>query len=139
MIEVVDMRIIRAFETAEEQLEAFLENNRNLDKENLLKKGYVVEIKDNIEGCFILEKMENQVYWLKQLYITKPKAAHLPVLLEAILTLAKRQQAKSVRVQSHQPVVDLLLEALQFHPQKEGISVDNHSANKGNWWTYSVS
>lgn len=133
------MQLIRAFDTSEEQLEIFLKNNRNLDKERLLEKGYAVEIKGNIEGCFILEMMEERVYWLKQLYITKTNAAHLPVLLEAILTLAKQQQAKSVHVQSHQPVVDILLEALQFHPQKEKDFVDKHKINKGNWWSYSVS
>lgn len=133
------MHLIRAFETSNEQLEAFLEKNKGVDKDSLLKMGYVVEIAEKIEGCFILEAVEEDVYWLKQLYITKEHTPMLPVLLEAILTLAKKQQAISVYVHSHQPVVDLLLEALQFHPQKEKVFVDKPPINKGNWWTYSVS
>lgn len=133
------MHFIRAFEVSKKQLDAFLEKNKGVDKDSLLRTGYVVKIEDEIEGCFILDAMENNEFWLKRLYITKTHAAMLPVLLETILTLAKQQQATSVNVHSHQPVVDLLLEALQFHPQKEKNFVDKHPINKGNWWTYSVS
>lgn len=133
------MHFIRAFEASKEQLDAFLEKNNDVDKDSLLRTGYVVKIQDKIEGCFILEAMGNDEFWLKRLYITKAHAAMLPVLLETILTLAKQQQAASVNVHSHQPVVDLLLEALQFHPQKEKKFVDKHPISRGNWWTYSVS
>lgn len=135
------MHMIRANDVAYDRLKVFLEKNQLVDKVNLLKNGYVVEIQDKIEGCFILEKMcegEGE-YWLKQLFITKEHAAMLPVLLEAILTLAKQQQAIMVYVHSYQPVVDLLLEALQFHPQKEKVFVDKQTITKGNWWSYSVS
>lgn len=133
------MHMIRAHDVSYDRLKVFLEKNQTVDKVNLLKNGYVVEIQDEIEGCFILEMMREGEYWLKQLFITKEHAAMLPVLLEAILTLAKQQRAIVVYVHSYQPVVDILLEALQFHPQKEKDFVDKHEINKGNWWSYSVS
>ncbi|MEC5424455.1 hypothetical protein QGM71_13225 [Virgibacillus sp. C22-A2] len=133
------MKLIPAIQATEEQINSFLKNNDNVNKHSLIEKGYVVEINQKIEGCFILEAMEEGVYWLKQLYITKSEAAKLPILLESILTLAKQQQAKLIYVHSHQPVVDILLEALQFHPQKERVFVDKYDVNEGSWWSYSVS
>ncbi|MED4475656.1 hypothetical protein [Oceanobacillus caeni] len=93
-----------------------------------------------MKRCFILDEMdEKDAYWLKQLYITRTEANKLPVLLESILTIAKSLKAKSVYVHSHQPVVDILLEALQFHPQKDASFVDKYPLKKGSWWTYNVS
>lgn len=133
------MNLITAYSAPKEKLDHFLKNNQNVNKESLLKLGYVVEIEEQIQGCFSLERVDDGVYWLKQLYITKAKAAKLPILLESILNLAKEQDAKKVYVHSHQPVVDVLLEALQFHPQKEENFVDNSSKQEGNWWEYNVS
>ncbi|WP_085994035.1 hypothetical protein [Oceanobacillus senegalensis] len=135
------MNIIPAKKATEEQLEAFFSKNENLDGKGLLEQGYVVIINDKIEGCFILQEVEEEegVYWLKQLYITRTEATKLPVLIESVLTIAKSKEAKSVYVHSHQPVVDILLEALQFHPQKETNFVDKHPIEKGNWWSYQVS
>lgn len=133
------MHLVRAHDISYDRLNAFLQKNQTVDKVNLLKNGYVVEIEDKIEGCFILEKLEKETFWLKQLFITKAHASMLPVLLEAILTLAKQQEATIVYVHSQQPVVDLLLEALQFHPQKERTPVDKQTVNNGNWWSYNVS
>lgn len=92
-----------------------------------------------VEGCFVIDSIDEDIYWLKQLYVTKNAAASLPVLLESILALAKEKQAKQLFVHSHQPMVDVLLEALQFSPQKENAFVANQPDNKGNWWTYNVS
>lgn len=125
--------------TTYNQLEEFFSKNVNVDKNSVFQKGYVVEINNKIEGCFILDQIEANNYWLKQLYITQSEAAKLPLLLETILTLAKKQNAKSVYVHSHQPVVDILLEALQFHPQKEPLLVGKYPVGKGNWWAYNVS
>lgn len=133
------MNLIRANQVSVEKMEAFLMNNENVKKDGLMKHGYVVELNDKIEGCFVLEEMDNEMYWLKQLYITKNEAAKLPVLLESILVLAKEQHAKKVYVHSHQPVVDIILDALQFHPQKGKLFVDKHTNQEGNWWSYQVS
>ncbi|CDQ38288.1 MULTISPECIES: GNAT family N-acetyltransferase [Virgibacillus] len=133
------MNLIPADKAEEGKIDKFLENNPNVKRQSLLCKGYVVELKGQIEGCFILEEMEEGTYWLKQLYITQSEAAILPVLLEAILMMAKQQHAQRVYVHSHQPVVDILLEALQFHPQKERVFVDKYDKSEGNWWLYHVS
>ncbi|WP_067728504.1 GNAT family N-acetyltransferase [Oceanobacillus damuensis] len=133
------MKIMVAKEASYVQLEGFFRKNRNVDKQSVYHNGYVVEIKGEIEGCFILDQVENDNFWLKQLYITQSEAGRLPFLLEAILTLAKQRKAKSVYVHSHQPVVDILLEALQFHPQKEKMFEDKYPVTKGSWWAYNVS
>ncbi|SDQ12907.1 GNAT family N-acetyltransferase [Virgibacillus salinus] len=133
------MKLIAANQASQEKLESFLTSNDNVEQDLLKKKGYIVEIDNNIEGCFILDSIDDDIYWLKQLYITKDYAKSLPVLLEAILAMAKEKQAKKVFVHSHQPMVDILLEALQFYPQKENILVDKHPIDKGSWWTYNVS
>lgn len=133
------MKLISTRHAPRKKVERFLINNQDVDKQTLMKNGYVVEVNSNIEGCFILEQESEGVYWLKQLHVTKQAAPALPVLLEAILALAKEQNARSVYVHSHQPMVDVLLEALQFHPQKQSAFVDKHPREHGNWWTYSVS
>ncbi|API91834.1 hypothetical protein KM914_08860 [Virgibacillus pantothenticus] len=133
------MNLVQASKASAEKLEHFLQNNPNLNEYSLLQRGYVVELQGEIEGCFILEEMEKGTYWLKQLYITQSEAAVLPVLLESILTMAKQQHAQRVYVHSHQPVVDILLEALQFHPQKERAFVNKYDQRDGNWWLYHVS
>jgi len=133
------MNLIRANQASKTQVEHFLETNEGINREDLLETGYVMMVDGEIEGCFNLESVDEGYYWLKQLYITKSKANVLPFLLEAILTLAKEQQAKRVYVHSHQPTVDIILEALQFHPQKEHVLVDKYPVNHGNWWSYSVS
>ncbi|WP_249869333.1 hypothetical protein [Oceanobacillus saliphilus] len=133
------MKIILAKEASYVQLEEFFGKNANVDKQSVYHHGYVVEINNKIEGCFILDDVKADIFWLKQLYITQSEAGRLPILLEAILTLAKQRHAKSVYVHSHQPVVDILLEALQFHPQKESMFEDKYPVTKGSWWAYNVS
>ncbi|HLR62050.1 MAG TPA: hypothetical protein VK097_06385 [Lentibacillus sp.] len=133
------MELIAANQATKEKLETFLENNKDVERDLLLEKGYVVEFNGMVEGCFVIDSIDEDIYWLKQLYVTKNAAASLPVLLESILALAKEKQAKQLFVHSHQPMVDVLLEALQFSPQKENAFVANQPDNKGNWWTYNVS
>ncbi|GAA0436261.1 hypothetical protein GCM10008983_11190 [Lentibacillus halophilus] len=133
------MELIAANRAPTDKLETFLENNDDVQGNLLLNKGYVVEIEGAIEGCFVLDTVEEGIYWLKQLYVTKNAAESLPVLLETILTLAKEKQAKHIFVHSHQPMVDVLLEALQFYPQKENKWVQDQPIETGNWWMYNVS
>ncbi|HLR67251.1 GNAT family N-acetyltransferase [Virgibacillus alimentarius] len=133
------MNLIRASQASKKHVEHFADTNDGIDKESLYQAGYVAVVDEKIEGCFILDPVEEGFYWLKQLYITRDRANQLPFLLEAILTLAKEQQAKGVYVHSHQPTVDIILEALQFHPQNENALVDKYPVNQGNWWSYRVS
>jgi len=133
------MKVMAAEHAPIDKLEAFLQTTQEFNKDGLLQDGYVVEIEEEIKGCFVLATIEKDIYWLKQLYIAKEAAAHLPVLLETILQMSKGKQAKKIYVNSHQPVVDLLLEALQFNPQsKQELSMEL-GRKEGNWWAYQVS
>lgn len=133
------MELIKATDAIYEELNAFLMKNEKIDGRTLANHGYVIRNGGQIIGCFVLEMQGEADSWLKQLYIEKEFAGRLPILMETILQLAKQQQAKSVYVHSHQPVLDILLEALQFHPQEEAdLSVDQ-PCRPGNLWTYQVS
>ena len=135
-----DMQLIRANEVTYDELQSFLSKNEHVNGKGLIKSGYVAFANDHIIGCFNLESSDaGTSFWLRRMYIIRKEAALLPVILEAIIQLARLQEAKQIYVKSHQPVVDLLLESLQFSPQskrKESFEIGN---NVGNIWTYSVS
>src|SRR5699024_8697446 len=134
------MKCIQASQIEQTVLEHFLQNNLQIQKASLLKRGYVVEHKGKIIGCFELDVMEEAVYWLRQLYIIQSEAAKLPMLLEYILVFAKQKNATSIYAHSEQPVTDLLLQSLQFSLQTEKIdTLEKRDLKKGNWWTYKVS
>lgn len=133
------MRLFMASEVPEEKIDAFLSTTDQVDKESLMRSGYVVEMNDAIKACFVLATLEEDVYWLKQLYIAPEAAQNLPVLFETIIVLVKTKQAKKLYVHSHQPIVDILLGAMQFHPQKEALEIQSLNRKKGNWWAYEVS
>lgn len=133
------MILIKADKVVSARIEHFLKVNEIVNRDHLLESGYVVSLNDEIIGCFILETIEADIYWLKQLYIIESEAMKLPILLETILNLAKKQEAKRIFVHSHQLVVDLLLKALQFYPQKGDRIVDQLPKSTGNWWSYNVS
>lgn len=132
------MELIQANEAIFEELQSFITKNRTIDVRMLANEGYVIRIPGRIIGCFVLEKHDFEDRWLKQLFIEREEAARLPVLLEAILQLAKEQQTKHVHVHSHQPALDILLEALQFSPQQAQDGSGQLSQKDGNWWTYQV-
>lgn len=133
------MKVMSVKHATYEQIENFLSRNENIDKSLLFEKGFVVEIQGQIEASFILEELDSGGIWLKQLYITQHHAAKLPVLLETILQIAKKKQADTVYVHSHQPVVDILLEALEFKQEKEMLPISKKPVVAGNWWCYHVS
>ncbi|HLS20074.1 MAG TPA: hypothetical protein VK056_00240 [Bacillota bacterium] len=134
------MKLIQAQKVEQAKRETFFTLNKHLNKSLLLTDGYLVEDNEQIIGCFIIEPTERDVYWLKQLYITQKEARLLPALLEAILTLAKQKRAKKVYVFSHQPMVDIILSALQFREEKaEKILLNKEEHRNGTWWTYFVS
>ena len=134
------MELIRANQSVYENLNAFLLKNETIDARSLANSGYVIQVDSEIIGCFVLELTETNDSWLKQLYITQDHAAKLPILLEAISNLARQQNSKHIHIHSHQPVVDLLLEALQFYPQQDtNLQLElEEQYTKGNWWTAEV-
>src|SRR5699024_8987862 len=101
--------------------------------------GYIIKQADSLEGCFVLENTNNNTLWLRQMYVTKDAVISLPGLLEAVLELAKIEQAENVIIHSHQAELDIVLEALQFSPQTDALYVDNSVDISGKWWSYKVS
>src|SRR5699024_12599377 len=99
------MELIAANQATKEKLETFLENNKDVERDLLLEKGQVVEFNGMVEGCFVIDSIDEAIYWLKQLYVTKNAAASLHVLFDSILTLANAKQAKQIFVYSQQPMV----------------------------------
>lgn len=136
------MKLIRANQASEKLIDKFLKNNEEINKHTLMESGYVVEINNRITGCFNLELIDDGLYWLKQLYITRSDAIKLPVLVETILALAKQKKAKKVFVKSHKLMLDIILNSLQF--QIEEVSpIDNQGATtqeeNEKWWSFHVS
>lgn len=133
------MNLIRAKYAPKTLIDNFLKHNEDIDQTALLAKGYVTEMNDQLTGCFILEPLTEHIYWLKQLYITHTEAIKLPILVEAILALAKELRAEKVFVNSHQVTLDIILQALQFYPQPDCEVLDKYPKNVGRWWSYQVS
>lgn len=134
------MKCILASELEQSRLDQFLNYNKQIKRASLIEKGYVVEWKGKIIGCFELDLMEYDVYWLKQLYIIQKEAAKLPILLEYILLFAKQKKAKVIYAHSEQPVTDLLLQSLCFSLQTEQLeTLKSKVLRKGHWWSYKVS
>src|SRR5699024_10805509 len=134
ILEVKRMMIKSVKHAVNEDLTTYLERNQNIDRQELLAIGYIVEIDGKIEASFILDELDSGALWVKQLYITQAEAAKLPVLIETILQLARKQEAKTVFVHSHQPVVDILLDALQFKIENNQSEFPLKPVMTGNWW-----
>lgn len=134
------MKFIYARHADQIKREAFFATNKHLNNDQFLKDGYLVEKDAQIIGCFMIERVTVDTYWLKQLYITQSAAELLPSLLEMVLMFAKQRQVKKIYVFSHQPTVDIILEALQFQEEhSHPIVVNSHNYSSGKWWTYNVS
>lgn len=133
------MKLIRAQQAPQSQVNQFLKQNKSIHHESLLADGYVIEVNESLIGCFVLEPLSKAVYWLKQLYIVQAEALRIPVLMEAILEIAKEAQAHKVFVNSEQKKLDLILKALQFYPQLDCEELAEQSNYAGKWWSYQVS
>ncbi|WP_217586399.1 hypothetical protein [Lentibacillus saliphilus] len=133
------MEIIRAKEVEEAKIETLLNLNQALDKDLLIECGYVVNMSGKIAGCFVLDPIDTQEYWLRHLYL-KPDAAYaVIVLLETAITLARQNDAAVIYVNSHQSTVNTLLEALHFKRSHMVPQITSEEATAGIWWTYHVS
>lgn len=133
------LKLIGANHVSEQQLDQFLESVTSISKETLLKEGYVIIVDEEIKGCFTLLSLTEEVFWLKQLYIQPEIANNLLVLIETILLMIKKMKAKKLYVHSQQPVLDIILDALQFEKTKEEVQVEQKPNLVGKWWEYDVS
>lgn len=132
------MRVIRASELPKEKVSNFLENHQQINSDDMLQSGYVIEIQGQICGCFLLKHIEKGLYILRRFYITKTEALKIPIFIESIILLAKQKKATAIFVQSHKLMIDIILEALQFHPQGESDFLDKYTKNDGKWWSYAL-
>lgn len=132
------MKVILASDVAKEHLEEFLHHNQHIELTTLITTGYVVELGDKIIGCFALDPISEDAFWLKQLYVIQHEAVKLPVIVEMILAIARARQAKVIYAHSEQPVTDLLLESLSFSLQPQQAETVPAQNDKGHWWTYSI-
>jgi len=135
---VKKMELIRANQVSREFLVSFLQGHEHVNEHQLLDKGYVVVKNDRLIGCFVLNEVEDDQIWLQQLYMIKEEAIKLPILIETILTLAKQQAPTTIYVNSHQSLVDIILDSLQFRQETEGIWLDGTYRSTGKWWTYPI-
>lgn len=133
------MELIKARDVAREDLKKLVDNYESIEMERLIHSGYVMKQAGHFEGCFVLENKDQQTLWLRQMYVTKDTVISLPILLEAVLALAKERQVGHVVIHSHHTTLDTILEALQFSKQIETSGVDNLVDNPGKWWIYNVS
>lgn len=133
------MKLMRANEVPEGLVNNFLENNPQVNKQSILQSGYVVEMNDNICGCFVLKHIKNGIYVLRQLFVTATSAINIPIFIESILQLAAQMKAREIFVHSHKLMIDIILEALQFHPQEDCSFLDKYTKNEGKWWSYAIS
>lgn len=138
------MQLIQASQLTEEAFRRFVESNEQIKRDALWKSGYVFEVNGEICGCFQLDQIDTDAYWLKQLYVTKASAKKLPLLFEVILLFAKKQRAKRIYAHSKQPVTDLLLDSFSFSLQQDHHTIElkqklNKDEFKGHWWLYHVS
>lgn len=133
------MKMVQASGADPKKVEHFLMKNEAINAEQLLEKGFVVEIDDAIKGCFVIEPLDQETYWLRQLYMTQEEIIALPLIIESIVHRAQERNIKNIYVHSHQQVVDELLETLEFYPQTAPKSVDKGKVQQGKWWAYAIS
>lgn len=132
------MQLLRTQSASKDQVEDFLLKNIEIDREDLISKGYIVRMDNRIIGCFILDQLKDRLYWLRQLYIMKEETMKLPLVIEAILVLAKDKEATQVFVNSHQVMLDIILNALTFYPAPYPLSDQKDIESKGKWWAYDL-
>lgn len=136
---MINMKIIKASKFPEKYIHEFLKNAHQIQVENILKAGYILEVNHTISGCFILEKMTENIYELKQFYLISTEAIKIPTLFEAVLTIAKEKSAKQVFVHSHKLMTDIILKSLNFYPHETPTFVKKSAENDGKWWSYTIS
>lgn len=132
------MQLIRTHDASKKLVDDFLSQNVELNPVSLMNDGYIVSVEDRIAGCFILDQFNDHSYWLRQLHITKGDTMKLPVIIEAILALAGEKNANDLYVNSHHVMVDIILEALQFHSTLKPTQSKRKSESNGKWWIYRI-
>lgn len=129
---------MRANEVPVSFVNDFLDSNSQINKQSVIQSGYIIEINQKICGCFVLKHIKNGIYVLRQFFVTATDSIKIPIFIESILKLAEQIKATEIFVHSHKLMVDIILEALQFHPQENYSFLDKYTKNEGKWWSYAI-
>lgn len=135
---VTKVRIIKASQLSEKDVHNFLKNAHQINVRSILQSGYMLEVNDEIRGCFVLEEINDKIYELKTFYLVSTEAIKIPTLFEAILSVAKENNAKKIFVYSQKLMTDIILELLDFYPQENSIFPIKKGNNEGKWWSYTI-
>ncbi len=104
-------------------------------KHNVKENGFLIEVKGEYKAFFALLPMEDQVFWLKSLYIKEGVPSSFPwTVLETAMTLAGEKAADCVYIYSHQAALDTLLVLLQFEQAAFPSFAEGHALPEGTWW-----
>lgn len=137
--EVISMKIIKASQLPKKMIQDFLKSAHQIKVENILQSGYMLEVGDKITGCFVLEKITDQIYELKKFYLVSTEAIKIPTLFEAILSIAQENGAEQVVVNSQKLMTDIILQSLNFYPQTNTAHLEKEGKKGGKWWSYTIS
>lgn len=132
------MKIIKASQLPEKYIREFLKSAHQIKVETILQSGYMLEVNDKITGCFVLEKMADRIYELKNFYLISTEAIKIPTLFEAILSIVKENGAKEVFVNSQKLMIDIILQSLNFYPQADPTFSEKEGKRGGQWWSYTI-
>lgn len=132
------LRIIEASQLPEKNVHDFLKNAHQINPASVLESGYMLEIDGKICGCFVLEEITDKTFELKKFYLISTEAIKIPILFEAILSIAKEKKAKKVYVYSQKLMTDIILESFNFYPQENSGFPKKVGENEGKWWFYTM-
>lgn len=132
------LRIIKASQLSEKYIQDFLKNAHQINAKSILQSGYILEINGEIRGCFVLEEINDKIYELKTFYLVSTEAIKIPTLFEAILSVAKENNAKEVYVYSQKLMTDIILESFHFYPQENAALPKKEGEGEGKWWSYTI-
>lgn len=132
------MELIEAKVADQQKVQQFLMTNERIQSDQLMDKGFVVEINEDIKGCFIIDYIDRETYWLRQLYMNQGEMFSLPFVIDSIIQRGKEKGIRRVYVYSHQQVVDELLSTLEFYPQSAPQHIKSGVTQQGNWWAYTI-
>lgn len=135
---MISIKIFRARELSEEYVQKFLNNAPEVQIKSILETGYMLEVNNTLSGCFMMEEIGENVYELKHFYLVTTEAIKIPILFEAILTIAKQKGAQQVFVKSQKLMTDILLRSLGFYPQTDQAFLKKSTRNGGKWWLYTI-
>lgn len=108
----------------------------DLSEEAVWEHGYLVSEDEATYAFFMLQPVEENVFWLKNFYIKQAMApTYVLALIEVCIKVARDKGAKRVYVHSQQAAMNELVEQLSFR------LVETPTFNQGltgEWWMLPV-